>query len=81
MTDIYIVIVEDRHTDVDVVPFTDISPALVCAESAMLSIVAHPENIEWGGLTDQMRDDGWVWLATYGEESDCVRVVRRTLDG
>lgn len=28
-----------------------------------------------------MRRDGWVLLLAYGTEGDCVRVVKRTMDG
>ena len=33
------------------------------------------------GLNDAMRRDGWVLYVPYGTEGDCVRVVKRTMDG
>ena len=74
--DIWIVITEDRHADVEVTPFTDEAAAIAFAES---EVPEDDEGSEREDLTDGMRRDGWVWYRGYGTEGDCVRVVRREL--
>ena len=74
MTDIYIVITEDRHSDVEVQPFTDETAAIAHAEDEAAGTEDQDRE-----LTDAMRADGWLWYCGYGTEGDCVRVVRREL--
>ena len=75
MTDTWIVIVEDRHSDVDALPFSTEAAAVAEARDSV------PDDAEEGRLTDGMRKSGWVLLLSYGTEGDCVRVVKRTMDG
>jgi hypothetical protein len=77
MATIWITIIEDRHADVDVLPFSTMPAAI---ERAMREVrdVRDMEEIE---LTDSMAADGWVLLIEYGLEGDSVRVVERELDG
>ncbi len=73
--DIWIVLVQDRHSDVDARPFSSEERAIEYARSqADDDDVAEP-------LNQAMLGDGWVFYLPYGTEGDCVRVVKRTLDG
>jgi hypothetical protein len=74
MTDIFIVITQDRHADVEAAPFADEAAAFAHAESQVEG--THDQDRE---LNDAMRRDGWLWYCGYGTEGDCVRVVRREL--
>ena len=73
--DTWIVLIEDRHTDVDAVPFSSEERAIEYARTqAPADAAAEP-------LNDAMRRDGWVFYLPYGLEGDRVRVVKRTMDG
>ncbi len=73
--DIWIVIIEDRHSAVDAVPFSSEERA---AGYAMTQVDDTDSPAE---LNDAMRRDGWVLYVPYGTEGDRVRVIKRTLDG
>lgn len=77
---IYIVIIEDRHVDVEVEPFSTAELAIEYAKEARGANCRHPEDIEEGEITQDMRDEGWLYHSTYSSEGDSVRVVERTLD-
>jgi hypothetical protein len=72
--DVWIVIDEGRHADVDALPYTSQDAAVTRA----LALV--PDDAEPEPLTDGMKQDGWVLYVPYGTESDRVRVVRRTVN-
>lgn len=80
MTDVWIVIVEDRHADVDALPYSTEELAVAVAREQVEALCHHPEYIEEIELTPAMRADGWVLNVVYSSESDCVRVVKRTVD-
>ena len=73
-TDIWIVLIEDRHADVDALPFTAEQAAIAYARSEA-GDEARDEQ-----LNPAMLADGWVLYLPYGLEGDCVRVVKRTMD-
>ena len=73
--DVWIVLVEDRHTDVDAVPFSTEERAVEYARKQA------PDDATSGPLNDAMRRDGWVFYLPYGSEGDCIRVIKRTMDG
>jgi hypothetical protein len=75
MTDTWIVLVEDRHSDVDALPFSTEEAAVAKARSWV-----PPEYAEAAALTPRMREDGWVLCLRYGTEGDRVRVVKRAMD-
>jgi hypothetical protein len=75
MTDIYVVLVNDRHVDPDVQLFTDKAAANEFAEAELADLARHPESIELYG------DSDGDWSATWNEEGDYIRVFRRTLTG
>ena len=72
--DTWIVLIEDRHTDVEVLPFSTKEGAIAKARDSV------PDDAEDGELNDAMRRDGWVLYLPYGLEGDHVRVVKRTMD-
>lgn len=80
MTEIYIVLVEDRHADVDALPYTTSEVAVARAEQLLAQFARHPEDVE-RDLNAAMVDDGWVWNARYSEEGDSISVIRRELNG
>ncbi len=73
--DIWITLIEDRHADVDALPFTTEAAAIAAARDNA------PDDAEPEPLNDAMRKDGWVFYMPYGSEGDHVRVIRRTVDG
>lgn len=75
MTDIWIVLIEDRHIDVKALPFSSKDRAIEVARAW----AGLPDRDE-PALTGRMIKDGWVFLVTYGTEGDRIRVVKRTLD-
>lgn len=82
-TDIWIVLIEDRHADVEAMPFSSEKRAVEAAREQVLKNARHPDDIDWDvPMTTAARADGWVFLAEYGTEteSERVRVVRRALD-
>lgn len=75
---VYIVIIEDRHSDVEVKVFEPGSGgmlrALTCARRAAEKMSrGRPDDIRML-LNKHMVDAGWVWHAQVGPENDAVRV-------
>ena len=79
MTDVWVVLVEDRHTDVEALPFTSEVAALEAAHAGADANARHGD-VREAELTPQMIADGWCLLLEYGTEGDCVRVLKRELD-
>jgi hypothetical protein len=81
--DIYLVITDDRHADLDVTPFTDEAAAIAFAEQEVADNVRRPELVEPEDreLNDAMREDGWIWYCRYSAESDTAWVIKRELRG
>ena len=76
MMDIYIVICEDRHSDIDVKVFLDPDRAIEYAKNSVLE----DWDVREQALTEAMKRDGWIFLVDYGTENDCVRVERGQLN-
>ena len=72
--EIWIVLVEDRHSGVEARPFSSEERAAAYARSQVDDGDLPDE------LNDAMRKDGWVLYIPYGTEGDFVRVVKRTVD-
>ena len=72
--EIWIVLIEDRHADVEALPFGSEEKAFTAARKAA------PDDATDGDLNPAMRVDGWVLYLPYGTEGDSVRVIKRTLD-
>ena len=84
MSDIWIVLVDDRHsTDVDAFPFSSEKRAVEVAREQIEANAAHPESVDWVTDTEPPEPgDEVVFFATYGDaNTETVTVVRRTLDG
>jgi hypothetical protein len=81
MTDIYVVLIKDRHADPDVVPYAREKDAVARAEKDAAGLMRHPEDPGVGiqELTEGMKKDGWVWYCNCSCEDDSVRVLRREL--
>lgn len=70
---IYIVILQERHIDVDALPFSTRKAANDHARYLAEFYARGPEDVEeWG--TGELYHAGW------GPEGDCVGVVKRELD-
>lgn len=80
MSDIWIVLVEDRHSDVEALPFSTEERAAEYARDWVRDAPEFSGDAEDAELNDAMRRDGWVLYLPYGTEGDCVRVVKRTMD-
>jgi hypothetical protein len=80
-TEVFIVITEDRHGDVEVAPFADKAAAIAHAGQEVEANDRHPELADERDrkLNEAMVTDDWVWFCGYGTEGDMVRVVRREL--
>lgn len=79
MSDIYLLIIEDRHTDVDVQPYSSEELAMAAFSQALDDLARSPGDID-AGLNVHMIADGWIANATYSVEGDAVRVIKRPLD-
>jgi hypothetical protein len=88
VTDIWIVLVEDRHSDVEALPFSTEEAAFAFAryQAGDMSLPegVGPDEVEHvpgeQELTPRMRELGWVLLLVYSIEGDSVRVVKRAMD-
>jgi hypothetical protein len=70
---IYIVILQERHIDVDALPFSTAEAANAYACELAEFYARGPGDIEgWGS--------GELYHAGWGPEGDCVGVVKRELD-
>jgi hypothetical protein len=78
--DVWVVIVEDRHDDVDARPFTTEKAAVAeCRRVAEASVHGDCE-IEEDELNKSALVDGWVLSLTYCTEGDSVRAVKRRMN-
>jgi hypothetical protein len=79
MTDVYLVVVEGRHADVDVTVFAAEQDAADFAQACLAGTSRSEENLEDSALSPSMIADGWLAHLPYGAEGDCVRVMKREL--
>jgi hypothetical protein len=79
--DIWIVIIADRHFDIDAKPFTREEDAIAAAREAAAGIASRPGDVVDEPLGIDARDDGWVLYLPIGHEGDHVIVVKRQMDG
>lgn len=81
-TDVYVMVGEDRHFDVQVEVFTDELSAVRAAAQFIEDHASgneHEADPEDSELNEAMIADGWVFSEVYSVEGDSVRVVRRRL--
>lgn len=75
---IFIVIIEDRHADVEAVPFISKDAAIAHAQNVAKERARRPVDFQ-EGLTDRMVKAGWLYYGTFSVEGDGVWVVEREL--
>lgn len=76
-----VVIIADRHCDVDVVLFDVVEEAVAWARRKVREYAKHnttPARAIDEELTGPMRADGWVYYGNYSSEGDCIRVVLKS---
>lgn len=74
-SDIWIVLIEDRHADVEALPFSSEATAIDTARAR-----AGHDGVTREEMTNAMRQDGWVLNLPISEEGDRIRVIKRTMD-
>lgn len=74
---LFLVIIEDRHTDVAVHPFSDAGVAIEEAKRVAKELGHEHDHYE---EHDYGKDAGWLFHANYSCEDDSVRVVEAELD-
>lgn len=79
MSTVYVVIIEDRHADVDAEVYADKEAALDAAWNYAVMYNSFPEDLDDHALSAAMIRDGWLRYVKYSQESDSVRVVEREL--
>lgn len=78
---VYLVVVNDRHCDLEVQAYVTIDSALDAAEKTVLQMARHEKNIEWDYKLNQWQiNDGVCWLVPYSCENDYVQVLSRELN-
>ena len=79
---IYIVIWDDRHADIDIIPFFFKKDAIAYAEKEAAEMLkgAEPGEGVPGELTGSMKEEGWLYFCCYSCEGDSIRVVEVTLN-
>lgn len=75
MADVWIVLIEDRHGDPEVLPFSDEGRAMRVARDK-----AGHDGITQEEMTAAMRAAGWVLRLPISEEGDRITVIRRAMD-
>lgn len=78
MSELFVIIIEDRHSDVDVEVHDNEDRAVGRAKRLATEYCRHAEDLQ-DGLTDGMKKAGWVYYCRYSCESDSVRVVKAKL--
>lgn len=74
---LFVVIQEDRHTDVDVEVYGDRDRAI--ERAGELAREAGGDEAQAQPLNPSMQKEGWLCYITYSCEGDSVRVVERPL--
>jgi hypothetical protein len=75
--DIFVALVQDRHTDVDAAVFSKDDAAIAWARKMAGEFSSGPVNET---LTEDMKAAGWLYYGSYSCEGDPVRVIRRKQD-
>jgi hypothetical protein len=78
---IYIVIWEDRHADVEVIPFFFKKDALEYAKAEAKDMMERygPGEDTTEHLSKSMVKAGWCYYCCYSSEGDSIRVVEKDL--
>jgi hypothetical protein len=70
---VYVVVLEDRHIDVQVLVFADQHEAIEQAKNLALNGAKSEDRIE------ELQDESWLYCAYYSSEGDYVTVVEREI--
>ncbi len=70
---VFVVIIEDRHTAVDIELFPTAEQAIEYAKECAPENASHPEDIEEEAI------DGWLYFCRYSSEGDSVHVIEKEL--
>lgn len=73
MDTVYVVMIDDRHTDTDAEVFSTADAAIEYARQIAIGYARNPDDI------DEEPVDGWLYHATYSGESDSVWVLAKTV--
>jgi len=76
--DIYQVIIEDRHTDTEAIPFTTQDKAIAYAKEQYTAYMKGRDLYE--DMGEQQPPDGSFYYAVYSTEGDCIWVIKEELD-
>lgn len=71
---VYVVIIDDRHTDTDVAVFSTAEKAIAFAKAEVFNLASHPEDIE----EEEVKE--WLYCVRYSGEGDSIWVVERVID-
>lgn len=72
---IYLVMIQDRHTDAEAIPFSTAARAVAYARKVATESARQLEDFE-----ELEVPEDWLYYAKYSVESDCVWVVEKDLD-
>jgi len=75
---IYLVIIEDRHCDVGVIPFYDKEDAIVYARKEARQYCRHIDDLD-ETLSPFAAKAGYIYTATYSCEGDGIAVREETI--
>lgn len=78
---LWVVLIEDRHSDVEVEVWLSRDEALERAAELVVEYSRYPEDLSSGDLNDAMIQSGWIFYMRYSGEGDCVRVVETETRG
>jgi hypothetical protein len=76
---IYLVIIQDRHVDIDIRLFRTLDEAVDFARNEVEERYWHHESVEWDRWDKIDRDSDYHWSVGYSSESDRVSVISRDL--
>ena len=79
MKALFVVIIKDRHADVDAEAFDNPEDAIAYAKRMVNMMCRHKEDIE-EELNEAMIRGGWIYYCRYSCESDCVYAMKKVLN-
>lgn len=78
---IYVLIIEDRHSDTEARLFSTPEKAIAAAHDYLKEFDASTVDIEDASMSvEDLALAGWLFYACYSTEGDCVRVLRAEID-
>lgn len=77
--EVFVAIVEDRHSEAEAQPFRDRGDAIEWAVNQVPDYAFEDNEDMDSELTEDMKRAGWIFNMVYSCEGDSVRVVRTEL--